>query len=142
MVKKFLSTILALSCCLGCSAATLAQEAPGNIPIAAPRYVSNNSVASVLSVSGTNGTMLSSINGKAGTTKIVITHVLQKKSGTQYSDISSTKHSRTYRSDSEDMSDDVALERGQTYRVKTTAKITGSGGTDTVTKYSKAVTCR
>lgn len=142
MCKKLVSVFLAAVCCLGLSAVSFA-EAPESSPPSIETYlVSGNTVYSELTISGTEADLYSSVTGKSGTTKITITHVLQKKSGTRYSDVSGTKATKNVSKVQAAFETYNTVERGQTYRVKTTAKITGSGGTDTVTKYSKAVTCR
>lgn len=144
MCKKTIASLLALACCLSFPAAALAEspQTTEQVQIAAPRLDSGNSVYSTLSISGQSATLLSSADGKNGTTKIVVTQVLQKKSGSRYSDVSGKSWTKTESRKSLRFSNSCTVDKGVTYRVKTTAKITGSKGTDTVTKYSTAVTCK
>lgn len=144
MDKKFLASILALACCLGTSAVALAEapDVPNPPQTVSPRYATTNTVSGILSISGSTATLKSTVNGKSGTTKITVTHVLQKKSGSRYSDVPGTSVTDTDSGDMMILKSTSSVSKGQTYRVKTTAKITGSGGTDTVTKYSAAVTCK
>lgn len=144
MDKKFLAGILALACCLGTSAVALAKapDVPNPPQIVSPRYATTNTVYSELSLSGSTATLTSRVDCKSGTTKVVITQVLQKKSGSGYSDVSGKSWTKTETKKAFSFKNTSSVSKGQTYRVKTTAKITGSGGTDTVTKYSAAVTCK
>lgn len=144
MCKKTIASLLALACCLSFPAAALAEspQTTEQVQIAAPRLDSGNSVYSTLSISGQSATLLSSADDKNGTTKIVVTQVLQKKSGSRYSDVSGKSWTKTESRKSLRFSNSCTVDKGVTYRVKTTAKITGSKGTDTVTKYSTAVTCK
>lgn len=144
MCKKAISSLLALACCLSFPAAALAQtpETADQMQIVAPRLDSGNAVDSSLSISGASASLSSTVDGKAGTTKIVVTQVLQKKSGSRYSDVSGKSWTKTESKKSLRFSNSCTVDKGVTYRVKTTAKITGSKGTDTVTKYSTAVTCK
>lgn len=144
MCKKTIASLLALACCLSFPAAALAQtpETSNQVQIAAPRMETGNTVYSTMSISGRSAGLSSVINGKTGTTKIVITQVLQKKSGSGYNDVSGKKWTKTESSKTATLTNSCTVDKGATYRVKTTAKITGSKGTDTVTKYSTAVTCK
>lgn len=144
MCKKTIASLLALACCLSFPAAALAEspQTTEQVQIAAPRLDTGNSVQSELTISGQSASLASTVYGKTGTTKIVVTQVLQKKSGSRYSDVSGKSWTKTDSKKSLRVSNSCTVDKGVTYRVKTTAKITGSNGTDTVTKYSTAVTCK
>lgn len=142
MNKKIISAILALTCCLGSSVMTMAQSAEPTNQMVAPRFVSTNTAKSELTISGNLATMRSTVNGKDGTRKIVVSHVLQVKSGSNYLNLTNSKNSLTEDSGFALLKDYYTVTKGKTYRVMTTAKITGPNGTDTVTKYSRVVTCK
>lgn len=144
MCKKAIASLLALACCLSFPAAALAEtpQASDQTQVIAPRLDSGNTVQSELTISGQSASLASTVYGKTGTTKIVVTQVLQKKSGSRYSDVSGKSWTKTDSKKSLRVSNSCTVDKGVTYRMKTTAKITGSNGTDTVTKYSTAVTCK
>ena len=81
--------------------------------------------------------MYSDMAGSSDITKVVITHVLQKKSGSSYKDVAGTSCVGVFYDDSMPSMEDVVDCPGSgTYRVKTTYKVTSPRGTDNHTQYS------
>ncbi len=131
-VKKFLSIILAVSFCFAFSVNAFAIQ---------PRYIYALVISNELTVSDGQAVMYSDVSGAADITKVVMTHVLQKKSGSSYSNVRNTTFTRTFHNNPiPDMEDIVDFTGPGTYRVKTTYMVTGPRGTDTHTQYSTAVT--
>ena len=122
-MKKWLSLVLAVTLCLAFSVTAIA------------RYINDPEFDNILSISGTQATMYSSVTADSSVTKIVITHVLQKDG----KDVSGTSKSQTFNKNSASKQDTVTCSGSGTFRVKTTYKITSPDGTDTHTKYSNTV---
>lgn len=122
-MKKFLSLVLAITLCLAFSVTAFA------------RYINDPEFDNILSISGTQATMYSSVTADSSVTKIVITHVLQKDG----KDVAGTSKSQTFYNRSASRQDTVTCSGSGTFRVKTTYKITSPDGTDTHTKYSNTV---
>lgn len=135
MLKKWVSIILAMTFCFA-MAVGVAASAPQKVGL---RSVNQTRITNSVDFSGRTAIISSEVWASSDTTKIVITHVLQKKSGSSYKNVSGTSITRTFYDSSADMEDSFPAEDGATYRVKTTCKVTSPKGTDTQTKTSKAV---
>lgn len=129
-VKRFLSVIMAMVLCVCFSVTAYA------------RYVNDIDTYSSLSISGGKATLYSEMSGDSNITTVVMTHVLQKKSGSSYTDVSGTTKTRTFSNNNmPTMTDTVTVTDSGTYRIKATYKVTSKNGTDTHTAYSNVVTC-
>lgn len=142
MFKKLVSIILALTSCLCFSAAAMAAEPAEPAPVAAPRYVSGSTVNSQLTISGSKVTLTSQLKAKPGTTKMVVTQVLQQKTASGYRNVSGAKWTKTYTGKAAVMKNTYSVRSAGTYQLVTTAKITGPDGTETISGTSEAVTYR
>lgn len=130
-LKRFLSVVLVATLCVCMTVVAYA---------ACARYINEIETRCVLDISGGTATLYSEMGGDTDITKVVMTHTLQKKSGSSYSDVSGKSKSRTfYNNNTPTMTDTFSVTSG-TYRVKTTYKVTSPNGTDTHTAYSTAVT--
>lgn len=127
-MKRILSLLLAISLCLAFSITAYA------------RYINELVVKSELTTSNGKAVMYSSVEAAADVTQIKITHTLQKKNGTSYTDVSGTTVTRTYSKCGASMEDTVSYTGSGTYRVKMTCKVTSPRGTDNHTEYSNTVT--
>lgn len=130
-LKNFFSIVLVATLCVCMTVTAYATCA---------RYINEISARCDLDISGGEATLYSEMSGDAAITKVVMTHTLQKKSGSSYSNVSGASKTRTFYNDNIPyMSDTFSVTSG-TYRVKTTYKVTSPNGTDTHTAYSSAVT--
>lgn len=136
MFKKLAATLCAL--CMFVSAGTTALAATEadvvspDVGVVEPRYAYADYVDATLSISGGTAYVDGEAQGKSNVTKVKITAVLQKKSGSSWSTVKSWSDtaSDTYAYISETRS---SLTSSATYRVKVTAVFNGS---ETVTVYS------
>ena len=127
-MRKFLSVVLATALCVCLSVTAYA------------RYINEITARCVLDISGGTATLYSEMVGDTDVTTVVMTHSLQKKSGSSYSDVPGLKKTRTFYNDNAPtMTDTFTVSDSGTYRVKTTYKVTSKKGTDNHTAYSKAV---
>ena len=78
-MKHFLSVVLVVMLCVCMTVTAYAVNA---------RYVNDIETMCILDISGGTATLYSEIGGNAAITKAVMTHTLQKKSGSSYSDMS------------------------------------------------------
>ena len=93
-----------------------------------------------LSISGKNASCMSSVNGFYGTTtKIIITHTLQKKSGSSWVD--NTSWTKTFNSWTAIYSTSKSSLSSGTYRLKTVAKVYKGSSYETITIYSSTASC-
>lgn len=130
-MKHFLSVVLVVMLCICMTVTAYAVNA---------RYINEIDTKCVLDISGGTATLYSEMGGDADITKVVMTHTLQKKSGSSYSNVSGASKTRTFYNDSAPTMTDTFSVTSGTYRVKTTYKVTSPNGTDTHTAYSSAVT--
>lgn len=135
MLKKWVSIILAVTFCFA-MAVGVSAKTPQEIGL---RSVNQTRITNSVDFSGRNAIISSEVWASPDTTKMVITHVLQKKSGSSYKNVSGTSVTHTFYESLADMEDSFPAENGATYRVKTTCRVTSPKGTDTQTKISKAV---
>lgn len=135
MLKKWVSIILAVTFCFA-MAVGVSAKTPQEIGL---NSINQPQIINGIDFSGGDVIAFSEVKASSDTTKIVITHVLQKKSGSSYKNVSGTSVTRTFYDSLADMEDSFPAEDGATYRVKTTCKVTSPKGTDTQTKISKAV---
>lgn len=104
------------------------------------RYIYSINAYNSLDINGSTATIYSEMSCDDGITRVDVTHVLQKKSGSSYSTVPGTSRSKTYYSGMVEFESNVACSEPGTYRVKTTYKITGPQGPETHTRTSQAVT--
>lgn len=130
-MKHFLSVVLVVMLCICMTVTAYAVNA---------RYINEIDTKCILDISGGTATLYSEMGGDAAITKVVMTHTLQKKSGSSYSNVSGASKTRTFYNDSAPTMTDTFSVTSGTYRVKTTYKVTSPNGTDTHTAYSSAVT--
>ena len=130
--KKIVVLALVVSCCMALSVNAYAVQL---------RFINELVGSNELTISGGEATLYSEVAGSADVTKVVMTHVLQKKSGSSYSNVRNTTFTRTfYNNCAPDMEDTVDCTASGTYRVKTTYLVVSPRGTDNHTHYSVAVT--
>lgn len=128
-MKRYLSVVLVVALCVCLSVTAYA------------RYINEIEARCVLDISGGQATLYSEMGGDANITKVVMTHTLQKKSGSSYNNVPGAAKTRTFHNDSAPtMTDTFSVTSSGTYRVKTTYTVTSPNGTDTHTAYSRAVT--
>lgn len=135
-MKNFLKHILTLTVAISICAvfATSAYAVQ-------PRYINDITGSNELTISNGKATMYSEVAGSSDITKVVITHVLQKKNGSSYTDVPNTKATATfYNNSAPDMETVVTCKESGTYRVKTNYVVTSPRGTDDHTQYSNTVT--
>ena len=141
-MKKLISTVLTIVMifCLGISAyAEPKLQNPVNNDIAV-YYLYTDSVSSTISISNKTATCKSLVYGVAGTTtKIEVTQTLQKKNGNSWDKVSNWN--KTYNTWLCNYVNSKSSLSGGTYRVKTVAKVYSSTKYETVTSYSKEVSC-
>jgi len=130
-MKKVTALVLVISIVMALSVTAYA---------ASPRYINKPVMGNSLSISGNTAYMFSEVSANSDVTKIVITHVLQKKVGNGFEDIPSTQKSETFYDYLADKEDSVYCNEAGTYRVKTIFSVTGPKGTDNHTQYSKEKT--
>ncbi|WP_410068679.1 hypothetical protein [Ruminococcus sp.] len=93
-----------------------------------------------MSISNKTATCKSTVRGISGTTtKIVITQTLQKKNGSSWNKYSSW--TKTFNSWYAIYSNSKESLSSGTYRVKTVAKVYNGSAYETITIYSKTVSC-
>lgn len=141
MLKKIVSMSMALVFCLTLSVGVCAESVTTNAPQKAiARFINELSVSNLVDFSGGEVIEYSEVRAGSYVTRIEVTHVLQKKSGSRYRNVSGTQVTRIFHDNSAEMEDSFEAERGATYRVKTTVRVTGPDGTDTHTRTSKSKT--
>lgn len=84
--------------------------------------------------------MRSTVYATSNVTKIEMTQVLQKKSGSTYTDVPNTTYKKTVEASVGTFSNTVSFSGSGTYRVKLTCKVTSPNGTDTHYEYSDELT--
>ena len=129
---RILSLMLAISLFVIFSVTAFAVQA---------RYIYDINASNSLSISGGKATMYSDMDGDSSITKVVITHVLQKKSGSSFTNVAGTSKSQTFYKSSPFKEDTVSCTGSGTYRVKTVYSVTGPEGTESHTIYSNSVSC-
>lgn len=127
-LKRYLSVVLVVALCTCLSVTAYA------------RYINEIETRCDLDISGGKATLYSEMVGDASITKVVMTHTLQKKNGSSYTNVPNTTVTRTFHGDSAPyMTDTFDVTSSGTYRVKTTYKVTSPKGTDNHTAYSSVV---
>lgn len=130
--KKILALILAVSFCVAFSANAYAIQG---------RYINDLTGFNELIITNGTATMYSDLFCSPSVTKVVMTHVLQKKNGNTYSDVPYATFTRTfYNNYAPDMEDTAACTGYGTYRLKTNYIVTSPKGTDNHTHYGEPVT--
>ncbi len=128
-LKKFLALVLAISFCMMFSVNTYAIQL---------RYINELVAINELVISDGTATIYSEVMCSTDVTKVVMTHVLQKKSGSSYSNVRNTTFTRTFLNNhAPDMEDTVSCTGPGTYRLKTTYLVVSPRGSDSHTQYSK-----
>lgn len=108
-----------------------------NSPIILPQYTYINSASCTLTISDGIATVKGTVQKTPSGKTISLTCILQKKSGSSWTDMTSwTESSST--SLSVHISEKYSVSKGE-YRVKANYSVSGSGGTETGTVYSKTV---
>ena len=127
-VKKVLALMLAISCCCVFSANAYGIQY---------RFINELITVNEVTISNGKATMYSDVI----CSKVVMTHVLQKKSGSTYSNVRNTTFTRTFLNNyAPDMEDVVNCTEPGTYRVKTTYLVVSPRGSDSHTQYSSTET--
>lgn len=130
--KRFLSLLLAICFCVMFAVTAYAVT---------PYYI--NEINPTCELTNPNGkaVMYSSVFAASNVTKLEMSQVLQKKSGSTYTDVPNTASStRTFNKTSGSIEDTVSFSGAGTYRVKLTCKVTSPNGTDTHYEYSNELT--
>lgn len=131
-VKRFWAFVLAVSFCVVFSANAYAIQL---------RYINELVAMNEVGISGGKATMYSDVVCSSDVTKVVMTHVLQKKSGSTFSNVRNTTFTRTFLNNhAPDMEDVVNCTEPGTYRVKTTYLVVSPRGSDSHTQYSSTET--
>lgn len=132
--KRFLSLLLAVCVCVMFAVTAYAVT---------PYYINDITAKCELTNQNGKAVMYSSVTAASNVTKLEISHVLQKKSGSTYTDVPNTTSStRTFNRTSGSIEDTVSFSGSGTYRVKTTCKVTSPNGTDTHYAYSDDLTVK
>lgn len=129
---RFLSLLLAVCFCVMFAVTAYAVT---------PYYI--NKIDPTCELTNPNGkaVMYSSVYAASNVTKLEMSQVLQKKSGSTYVDVPNTTSStRTFNKASGSINDTVSFSGSGTYRVKMTCTVTSPNGTDTHYAYSKDLT--
>ncbi|MCI9509503.1 MAG: hypothetical protein HFF10_07155 [Angelakisella sp.] len=133
-MKKWMKKILVLSIalCMTFSVNAYAVQA---------RFYNDLTGSNELIITNGKATMYSELICAPDVTKIVMTHVLQKQSGTKYNDVPYASFTKTFYNEYIVDMEDIATCTGYgTYRVKTTYVVTSARGTDRHTHYSATET--
>ena len=140
-MKKFICLVLTviLTCCITVSVSASFEDVAITDKVDA-RYAYANRIKSTLSISSKNATCQSTVQGSSKTvTKIVIKQTLQYKSGTKWLDVTSwVKTVNTFSLRFNNTKYNIG---SGTYRVKTTADVYSGSKYETITAYSKTVSC-
>ncbi len=140
-MKKLISLIAAVVLCLNVCF-YVGAETQVQTPIdngISPCYLYSREVTSALAFSGKTANCMSYIRGIPGiTTKIVVTQVLQKKSGSEWTKVK--KWSKTVSASICNFSNTASVSSG-TYRVKTVAKVYKGSSYETIKVFSTKVSC-
>lgn len=141
MMKKFICLVLTviLTCCITVSVFASFEDVAITDKVDA-RYAYTNRIESTLSISSKNATCQSTVQGSSKTvTKIVIKQTLQYKSGTKWLDVASwVKTVNTFSLRFNNTKYNIG---SGTYRVKTIADVYSGSKYETVTAFSKTVSC-
>ena len=141
MMKKFICLVLTviLTCCITVSVSASFEDVAITDKVDA-RYAYTNRIESTLSISSKNATCQSTVQGSSKTvTKIVIKQTLQYKSGTKWLDVASwVKTVNTFSLRFNNTKYNIG---SGTYRVKTIADVYSGSKYETVTAFSKTVSC-
>lgn len=130
--KSFLALVLAVSLCMALSINAYANQF---------RYINDLSGSNELTITSGKATMYSELFCSSDVTKVVMTHVLQKKSGSSYNDVPYSTFTKTFYNNHAPYMEDTATCTGYgTYRIKTTYVVTSPRGTDRHTHYSATET--
>lgn len=141
-MKKIVSLIISLALMSFMSLNVFAaSEAPKiDDPGITPNYLYTSSITSTLGISGKTASCKSVIYGfSSSATKIEVTQLLQKKSGSIWETQASWK--TTYNTWYCCFTNSKSSLPGGTYRLKTIAKVYKGSNYETVTAYSKEVGC-
>ena len=100
------------------------------------RWANTDQISMALDVSGTTATCGSKILGNPGTTKIVATFVLERKSGSTYTNVK-TWPTKTVSGEVLRFSDTYTLTKSGTYRFSVSAVVTRNGTSENVTAWTE-----
>lgn len=132
IIRKILAVTLAVSLCMAFTINAFAVQ---------PRYINELLTSNELTIKDGKATMYSDLICSSDVTRVVMTHVLQKKNGSSYSDVPYSTFTETFYNENVTYMEDIATCTGYgTYRVKTTYVVTSPRGTDRHTQYSKTET--
>ena len=141
-MKKVISTIISVVIMLCLSLTAFAEpelQTPSDHDISVC-YLYTDKISGTLSISNKAATCKSTVRGISGTTtKIVITQTLQKKNGSSWNKYSSW--TKTFNSWYAIYSNSKESLSSGTYRVKTVADVYSGSKYETVTSFSKTVSC-
>jgi hypothetical protein len=137
-MKKVRITAVALAVLMVCavcprsSAAASDRSTSGIISF----WTNTSQISIALDVTGTTATCGSKITGHPGTTKIVATFVLERKSGGTYTNVK-TFPTKTVYGEVLRFSDTCTVTSGYTYRLSVSAVVTRNGTNETVTAWTE-----
>jgi len=141
-MKKVISTIISVVIMLCLSLTAFAEpelQTPSDDDISVC-YLYTDKISGTLSITNKAATCKSTVRGISGTTtKIVITQTPQKKNGSSWNKYSSWV--KTFNSWYAIYSNSKESLNSGTYRVKTTADVYSGSKYETVTAFSKTVSC-
>lgn len=109
-----------------------------NYSIISPQYIYINNASSVLTISDGTATIKGSVQKTPSGGKISLTCILQKKSGSSWSNVKSWSDSSST-APSVHISEKYSVSKGE-YRVEANYSVSGENGTESSTVYSKTVT--
>lgn len=137
LISLIAAVVLSLNVCF-CAGAAAQVQTPIDNGIS-PCYLYSSEIRSTLVFSGKTANCMSYIRGIPGiTTKIVVTQVLQKKSGSEWTKVK--KWSKTVSASVCNFSNTASVSSG-TYRVKTVAKVYKGSSYETIKVFSTKVSC-
>lgn len=137
-MKTVRITAFAVAVLMVCAVCPLSSIAANNevIPTIQRRWSNTDQISMALDVSGTTATCGSKILGNPGTTKIVATFVLERKTGSTYTNVK-TWPTKTVNGEVLRFSDTCTLTKGGTYRFSVSAVVTRNGTDETVTAWTE-----
>jgi hypothetical protein len=136
MKTKIISLILAFTLALSCNVSAFAQTAAKPTRDIHLNFINTEDVTSMLSFNGTCADCAAVINGKGGTTKIVMTGVLKKVTSNGTTTIKSW--TQTVYGDTLDFEKNWYVSGGYEYEFEVLAKVYRSGKAETVSATDSA----
>jgi hypothetical protein len=139
-MKRFRFPAIALAVLMMCALCTLssASASDGSTSGVRPFWTNADQIDLGLAFSGTTASCEAKITGITGTTKIVASFVLERKSGGTYA-VVKTFPTKTAYSEVLRFSGTYTVTAGYTYRLSVSAVVTRNGTDETVTSWTERI---